>query len=186
MALTVSNLVMGPATLYTGAFGATEPADSAVNTTPAASAWTDVGGTNGGLKLSIMQTYTELAVDQIVDSPGRRLTKRELKVTTTMAEPTLANLSLTLNGGTSATGANYANYDPNYATSATQPTYVALLMDGYAPNSFRRRAIVRKALSTANVDTEYDQAKQTFFTVEWTTHYVTASIAPFHLVDQTS
>lgn len=187
MATTVSNLVLGPATLYTGAFGATEPLDSAVNTTPAVSAWTPVGGTTSGLTLTVNQTYTELEVDQVVDSVGRRLTKRELDITTEMAEPTLNNLSLALNGGTQASGAGYATYDPLTASSATQPTYVALLMDGWAPGgAFNRRAILRKCLSTAKLAFLYAKDKQNVFAVTWNAHYVSQSITPFHIVDQTS
>jgi hypothetical protein len=135
MAVLATNLVQGPATLYSGAFGAAEPLDTAVNTTPAASSWTDVGGTQDGVKLTIDQSYTELEVDQVVDRVGSRLTKRDFTVETSMAEPTLANLSLSLNGGTSASGAGYASFEPSFASSATQPTYKALLFDGWAPGA---------------------------------------------------
>ena len=47
MSVTATNLCLGPGTLYTGAFGAAEPADADVNTTPEVSAWTDLGGTPG-------------------------------------------------------------------------------------------------------------------------------------------
>jgi hypothetical protein len=186
MSVTTTNLIMGPATLYSGAFGATEPADAAVNATPAVSAWTDTGGTNGGVKLTVDQKYTELTVDQIVDRVGSRLTNREFTVETDLAEATLTNLSLALNGGTAATGSGFASFEPNYASSASQPTYVAVLLDGYAPSSLRRRVIVRKALSTAKVESSYTKDKQTFIPVTFTGHYVSSSIAPIHVVDQTS
>lgn len=191
MAVTVTNLIMGPGTVYNGAFGAVEPPDFNVNLTPPSSSWSDIGGTLNGITLSIDQSYTELMVDQLVDSIGRRLTKREFLVTTQMAEPTVANLSLALNGSTQTSGATsaagtYATVEPLFATSATQPTYIALLIDGYAPNSLRRRVIFRRMLSTAKVDTAMDKAKQTVFTVSWNGHYVSAAIAPFHLVDQIS
>lgn len=191
MTVTTTNLVLGPATLYTGLFGAVEPLDASVNSAPAASAWTDIGGTMGGLTVSIDQTYTELQVDQIVDSVGRRLTKREFSVATQMAEPTLNNLSAALNGSTATSGATqnggtYSTLEPLFATSATQPTYIALLIDGFSPNSLRRRSIVRKALSTAKVDAVNAKDKQTAFTVTWNGHFVSPSIAPIHVVDQTS
>ncbi|MEU6365770.1 hypothetical protein ABZ876_08435 [Streptomyces sp. NPDC046931] len=188
MAVTATNLVQGPATLYSGAFGATEPADAAVNTAPPASSWTDVGGTDGGVKLTIDQSYVELEVDQIVDRVGSRLTKRNFTVETSMAEPTLANLSLALNGGTSASAAGYASFEPSFASSATQPTYKALLFDGWAPGTsgFIRRVIVRKALSTDAVDLDYTKDKKTMYGVKFSGHYVSASIAPIHIVDQTS
>lgn len=191
MSVTVSNLIMGPGTIYQGLFGATEPPDFNVNLTPPTSSWTDMGGTLNGITLSVDQSYTELMVDQLVDSIGRRLTKREFLVTTQIAEPTLNNLSVSLNGSTSSSGATsaagtYQTLEPLYATSATQPTYIALLIDGYAPNSLRRRAIFRRMLSTAKVDTAMDKAKQTVFTVTFNGHYVSSAIAPIHIVDQTS
>lgn len=191
MSVTVSNLILGPGTVYTGAFGATEPFDYNVNLAPPTSSWTDIGGTLNGVTLSVDQQYTELMVDQLVDSIGRRLTKREFLVVTQMAEPTLNNLSIALNGSTSATGATsaggtYQTLEPLYATSATQPTYIAMTIDGYAPSSLRRRAIFRRMLSTAKVDTSMDKAKQTVFTVTFNGHYVSSVIAPIHLVDQIS
>lgn len=186
MAITATNLILGPGTLYTGVFGAVEPADAAVNTTPAASAWTDMGATDGGVKLTIDQKFTELTVDQVVDSLGRRLTQREIMVDTNLAEPTLANLSTAMNGGTSATGSGYATLDPLNVTSATQPTYIAVLLDGYAPAGFRRRVIIRKALNTSSIQSAYAKDKETYIPVTFNGHYVSSSITPFHVVDQTS
>jgi len=189
VAVTVSNLILGPGTLYTGLFGALEPTDATVNVAPATSSWTDVGGTLNGIALAIDQQYTELLVDQLVDSIGRRLTKREFTISTQMAEPTLNNLSLSLNGSTQTSGSitsggTYNTLEPLFATSATQPTYIAMLVDGYAPNSFRRRVIFRRMLSTAAVGTDMDKAKQTVFTVTFNGHYVSSAIAPMHVVDQ--
>ncbi len=61
MGVTASNLILGPARLYIGAFGGAEPADSAVTpngvTTPPSSAvWTDVGGTDGGVTYGVEGT----------------------------------------------------------------------------------------------------------------------------------
>jgi len=186
MSVTTTNLIMGPGTLYTGLFGATEPLDSAVNTTPQASAWTDLGGTDGGVTLSVDQKFTELMVDQIVDSVGRRLTQREVTFDTSLAEATLVNLQTAMNGGTTATGSGYATLDPLNVTSATQPTYIAAMMDGFAPTSFRRRVIIRKALNVSKLQSSYAKDKQTFIPVTFNGHYVSAAIPVFHIVDQTA
>jgi hypothetical protein len=187
MVATTSNLVMGPATLYIGAFGATEPADSAVNAAPAASAWTDVGATQGGVDITIKQDYKDLDVDQIVDVPGARLTSRKVIVATSLAEPTVNNLLYALNDGTAGSGTGYNKYDPAFASSATQPTFRALIIDGWAPGGvYTRRLIVRKALSTVDVKMSYQKDKETVFSVSWDAYYVSSSIAPFHVVDQTS
>lgn len=188
MAVTSTNLIQGPATIYQGLFGAAEPADTAVNSTPQASAWADCGGTQDGVTLSIDQTYGELDVDQIVDRVGSRLTKRDFSVKTSLAEPTLNNLTLVTNGGTTASGAGYASWEPSFASSATQPNYKAILFDGWAPGAspFTRRVIVRKVLSTDAVEMGYTKDKQTIFAVTWTGHYVSSAVAPVHIVDQTS
>jgi hypothetical protein len=107
-------------------------------------------------------------------------------VDTNLAEPTLANLSTSMNGGTSATGAGFASLDPLNVTSATQPTYIAVMLDGYAPAGFRRRVIIRKALNTSSIQSAYAKDKETYIPVTFNGHYVSASITPFHIVDQTS
>lgn len=184
--ITVTNLAQGPGDLYQGAFGATEPADAAVNASPAASAWTGLGGTNGGIKLTISQTYDELEVDQIVDIVGRRKTKRELDIATDLAEVTLNNLQLALNETAPTTGSGWAYLEPTIDNSATQPNYFALIFDAYAPNGFRRRVIGRRMLSTNNLAETVSKTDQTVFSVTFSAHFVSSSIKPFKVVDQTS
>jgi hypothetical protein len=186
MSVTTTNLIQGPATLYSGAFGATEPADTAINTTPAASAWTDLGGTQDGVKLGVDQTYGELEVDQITLRVGSRLTKQDFTIETSLAEATLENLSLTLNGGTAASGAGFKSFDPNVTSSATQPNYFAVIMDGYAPNQLRRRVIGRRMLNTDSAELAYTKDKQTLIPAKFAGHYVSGSVTPFHIVDQTA
>lgn len=191
MAVTATNLTMGPGTLYRGEFGAAEPTDTEVAAPPGVD-WADVGGTFDGVTLSVTQEYTELEVDQIVDVPGRRLTKREFMLETNLAEPTLANLEFVLNGGEvtdTAAGASapgISAYDPSEGTSATQPTYSALIFDGFAPNSFPRRVILRKCLSVESTEFAYKKDEQTVFSAQFAAHYVSGAIKPFRIVDQTA
>lgn len=190
MAVNALNLLAGPGVLYSGAFGATEPADSAVNTSPSASTWVDVGGTEDGLTLNIGQEYFELNVDQVVDIPGRRLSKRDFRIETNLAEGTLDNLSLALNGGTVTSSASYRTYDPASDNSATQPTYKALLFDGWAPGAsaggWNRRVIARKTLSIEGTEPKYEKEGQTVFKVVMGAHWVSSSIRPFRIIDQTA
>lgn len=186
MAVTTTSLIQGPGTLYSGAYGATEPLDTAVNTTPQASAWTDLGGTQDGVKLSVDQTYSELEVDQITLRVGSRLTKQDFTIETSLAEATLENLALTLNGGTTASGAGWKSFDPNVTSSATQPNYFAVILDGYAPNQFRRRIIGRRMLNTDSVEVAYTKDKQTLIPAKFAGHYVSSVINPFHIIDQTA
>jgi hypothetical protein len=186
MSVTTTNLIQGPATLYKGDYQATEPADSAINTTPAASAWTDLGGTQDGVKLSVDQTYSELEVDQITLRVGSRLTKQDFTIETSLAEATLENLAITLNGGTTASGSGWKSFDPNVSSSATQPNYFAIILDGYAPEQLRRRIIGRRMLNTDSVEVAYTKDKQTLIPAKFAGHYVSDVITPFHIVDETS
>lgn len=185
MAVTASNLTLGPGTLFHGAEGATEPAETAVATAPDSGTWTDVGGTNDGVTLAIEQEYTELTVDQIVDRVGSRLTARTMTLATNLAEPTLENLSLIVNGGgTVSTGAGYKAFEPANDTSATQPTYCKLIFDGIAPGGGARRVVGRRMLSTESVEFAYSKDTQTVFSVTFTGHFVDGSTPPFQIVDE--
>lgn len=189
MAVSVSNLTMGPATLYSGVVGAVEPADASINTAPAASAWTDLGGTMDGIQLTVAKTYKELEVDQVVDIPGRRVTKRETSIKTNLAEPTLQNLAVALNESAPVTGAAFDYLEPDNTSSAVNPNYSAFLLDGIAPGgngAFRRRVVVRRGLSVEDVQAAYKKDGQTVIPVTISAHYVSPSIKPYRVVDQKS
>lgn len=182
--VTTTNLIQGPGDLYVGDFGAAEPLDGVVNIAPAASAWDGVGGTLGGVEWVVNRTFAELEVDQLVDLVESRLTKRGLAVKTQLAEPTLANLKLALNGGTLTSGSGFEAFEPDDSTSATQPNYRAIILDGYAPNSKRRRFIIRRVLATEDVGIKYGKTDQGVWTVTFLMHYVSSSIRPFRIIDE--
>lgn len=177
MATTTANLVQGPATLYFGAFGAAEPVDAVA---APSSAWTDAGATKDGVNITIEQEYTELEVDQLADIAGQRLTKRTITVETNLAENTLANLKLALNGGTTTA----TSYTPSSGVlNGAEPTYSALIIDGVAPNGKARRIVVRKVLSTDNVEFSYSKSDQAVYSVTFTAHYVSGTVDPFKITD---
>ena len=191
MAVTSANLVAGPANVYYGSFGATEPAASAVSSAPSSAVWTDQGGTSDGVKINIDLNYFELEVDQVVDRVGSRLEKREVTIETNLAEATLTNLKQAINGGTITASAAYQTFDPLNDNSASQPSYYALIVDGWAPlgtgaasASARRRFIARKVLNTDAVGMEYKKDGQTFIPVKLTCHYVSSTTGPFAIHDQ--
>lgn len=181
MPVVATNLTQGPGTLYTAPFGTVEPADADVANDPG-TGWGDVGGTRDGVNISMNLEYSELEVDQIVDVPARRLIKRDMALETNLAEPTLDNLTIALNSGVVSSGSGFKSYEPTSDTSATQPTYRALLMDGFQGEK-RRRIIVRRALSTENVEFAYKKDDQTVFSVTFSAHYVSSTIKPFKVVD---
>jgi uncharacterized protein YejL (UPF0352 family) len=185
MAVNAANLVMGPCRLYVAAFGSTEPADSAVTpngpTNPPGAPWTDVGGTDGGVTFEADSTYTGLQVDQITMEVGARLTESKISVTTKLSEMTLGNLQTALNNiGITSSG-----------TTSTQPSYSALIIDGWAPMLTTgapalRRVIVRKVLSQVKATLAYDKKTQQAYDVTWQAYFVSSSINPVHVVDQTA
>lgn len=179
MPVTGSNLIQGPATLYTAVFGATEPAT--VSTVPAV-AWTDAGGTKDGVELGINDEYAVLDVDQIIYEVGRRRTKRVVTVKTNLAEATLANLAIAI--ANTAPVTNVMEGDDGLAAFA--PAYGAVLLDGIAPGGFKRRIVVRKTLPTDSVGVAYKKDGQTLIPVTFTAHWVSASIKPFRVEDATS
>lgn len=189
MAVVASNLVSGPATIYTGNFGAVEPTDAQVNTTPSATAWRDLGGTSDGARIVINQEFMTLGVDQVIDVVERRRTGRDIQVATNLAEVTLENIAWVLNGGTVATASGYKTYDPDMADSSTQPNYFAIIFDGWGPmvsnQARRRRIVVRKCLNVESVEIAYTKGDQTLIPATLGVHYVSESIRPFRIIDQT-
>jgi hypothetical protein len=196
LAVNAGNLIMGPARMYVAAFGSTEPTDASVTpngtTTPPSAPWVDAGGTSGGVTYEVDNTYTDLEVDQITMPVGARLTAMKFTVTTKMSELTLTNLNTALNSvATIATNSGYTTYDINVGSSATQPTYAALILDGWAPTLASgapalRRVIVRKVLSQAKAALAWDKKTQQALDVTFQAYYVSSSIVPVHMVDQTA
>jgi len=188
MPVVPSNLLQGPGTLYLGLFGATEPLDTALNTAPA-TGWTDAGGTQDGLTLEIDQTWAQLDVDQVVDIPEARLTKRFMTLQTNLAEATLENLarSINLDPATAVvTGTGVKSLEPASDVTSTQPKYLAGIFDGFAPGGFRRRIIARKMLNMEKSGLAYKKDGQTLIPVTFTCFYVSASIKPWRMIDGTA
>lgn len=186
MGATVTNLLMGPCDVFLGAFGATEP--TLGTWTAPGVAWTDAGGTLGGVKLGIAPKYAALEVDQIPMDVGQRKIGEVITIETMLAEATLENVKALMNGGTIATGTGYKSYEPLAAIDAFQPTYSAILLRGYAPgsSSYLRHIIGRKVLNTDGFEFEQAKDKQAGFKVKWTLNYVSSSVAPWTAVDQTA
>lgn len=187
----VNNVIMGPASVYIGALGVITPppADSAVNSTPAASAWSDMGGTDGGVTFTVTPKFTTLQLDQVVDTIDDRMTSRSIQVALTCGEALLANLAAALNTTTGPTGANYATIEPNFGTFASQTQKASLLVDGFAPASVpnaRRRLYLARVQQTGKVDVVAAKDKQVGFSITFTAYYVSGTTAPFHLTDQTA
>jgi hypothetical protein len=92
---------------------------------------------------------------------------------------------------TTATVGSVSTLDPITANSATQPTYTALILDGWAPTlstgaAARRRIILRKCITASKLAVGYEKAKPVVYNCTWSAYYISASIGLFHIVDQIS
>lgn len=181
MAVTTTNLIAGPANIYYGVVGATEPTDAI--TAPASATWTSLGGTKDGVNLTVQQKFVNLDVDQIIDLVEQRQTDRGFLVETHAAELTLENLKLGLNGGTVSTAGQTKTFDPGQIVPGSVPNYAALIIDGLAPNGKARRIIVRKALATKDVQFAYKSGAQSVYTLSFEAHYVSGTTSPFIIMD---
>lgn len=186
MSVSTTNLIQGPATLYTGLVGATEPIDTALNTAPA-TGWTDMGGTTGGVTLTVGTTLTMLDVDQILDPVGDVITARSIQLATSLAEATLLNLARSMNladaavvAGTTPVG---LTLEPVGDVTSFTPVYRAFILDGIAPGGFRRRVIIRKAIQTAASALPHSPTAQTVIPVTFRATYVSSSIKQVRWVD---
>lgn len=192
--ITGTNAVMGPADWYIGAYQATEPDPSTVNSTPQASAWSPMGGTDQGTTINFNQTIAQLMMDQTAYTVGSQVSKIDATAVTQLAEPTLLNLQYALNGGAIATGAgggvNYATFDPPADSAVFRPTYMALICHGWAPSSAagvtkRRMFIFRRVLSISTaIGIPYAKDKQTIYPVTFGLHFVSQAVKPWRIIDE--
>lgn len=191
MSPTVSNLLVGPGEAYSAAFGALEPADTAVVTALDSGVYTTLGGTDGGLKLNVSRDYMKLSIDQVVETPGRRLTALEVTLETNLAEVTIENWQLSLADAASAITASGTGGTLNKAMDIAglepglEPTYKCIVFRGRAPKGKVRQVFIRKALSVdGDVEQEYQKDGQTFIPVTFASHYVSPSIKAVHVQEE--
>lgn len=176
MAVTTTNLTAGAGTVYAGAFGATEPTGAA-----APSAHTDVGATTDGVTVSVSTDFLELEVDQLIETPERRVTKREVTLATNLAETTLENLAVVLNEAkpAAATGTGASSVQSLELAgdlTAYKPNYSSIIFDGPGPGNSVNRVIGRKLLSTEGTEFAYQKDSERVYSATWTAHYVSSAI----------
>jgi len=187
-----NNVVSGAGKLYVAVLGAVEPTDASMSpyTPPDSTVWTDVGDTTGGIVWEDDLPSTDLTVDQRLRPIGARYTSGTwaTTITVTMAEATLANFALALNGlVTSTTGTGWSKQEPIVGGLPPVPTYIAVMTDGSAPGGFKRRLIGRKALSKPKVQKTFAQdGKISGVQATWSLFEVSDSIPAWANIDQTA
>lgn len=182
MAVTSRNIFAGPVDVHVAVFGAAEVADA---TEPLGAEWRDVGGTSGGVRMIINQTFADLEVDQVPEAVGSFPTGRDVRIATTMAESTLENWATAVNelAESVVTTAGTDSFEPSNLSTDSEPNYVAVCLTGAGPSGKRRRFYLRRALSVESVESDRTKTAQTGIPVTWRGHYVSPSIAPYRKLD---
>lgn len=183
MTVTISKLITGPAWMWRKLY--TDPAAEPTSplATPAAG-WVDCGGTVDGINLTIAQSFEQITADQIVDVLMSVPNERTFNVETNLLEPTLENFKFANNGGSITTGAGWQAYEPIVDLVTDDVLYSAVIIRGRGSNTGRLRdIIVRRTLVTDDVEFSYQKAAAQVLATTLTAHYVSASVAPFRIVD---
>lgn len=177
MAVQTENLLMGPVDVFHGVFGVTEPVDA--EAAPGVGL-TDIGGTDGGVTLTLGQTYTPMTVDQVAMAVDARLTDETITVSTNMAEATLDNLRRARN--VAADAATEFEFGGELITNSS-PLFSAIVLRGLAPEGGPRLVVVRRTLSTESIGVPFLKDGKTVFPVTWTAYFVSSSVRAVRVDD---
>lgn len=175
--VTVTNLLQGPAVLYVGEPDDLEP--QYTDTPIAPLVWRDLGGTDGGARMVTGQTYSNMVVDQIALPVGSRLVSQEVTVATSLAEATLENLALALNQEAPVGG----EIELDSEISNAEPLYRKFLIVGQKPGGGPRLIVIRRCLSTANVEMAWTKDNKTMIPVTFFGYYVDEATKALRISD---
>jgi hypothetical protein len=176
MAVTTTNLLMGPVEVWSAPFGTAEPANAVA---APATGWVDLGGTSDGVTLTIGQTYTPMNVDQVAMAVGSRKTDQTITVATNLAEATLNSLRAALN----QVGETGTELELDAEVVNNDPAYQAIMLRGSGPSGDPRMVILRRTLSTEGVGIPFAKDAMTVVPITWTAYYVSSSISALLISD---
>jgi hypothetical protein len=170
MAVNVSNIVVGEATLKLG--------DSANATTISAmDGFADLGATQNGVEISWEPDMVDIEIDQFGDAARIVQSKVKVMVKTTLAEATLNNLALAWNYDQNTGGAAIVNNNDGANTQTFKfgaqtvfPYEKALVITGTAPNSAAgaiktRKFYTKRAISMEASNVTMKRAEASVFAV---------------------
>lgn len=169
MAVNVSNIVVGEATIKVG--------DSANATSIVAmDAFSDIGATQNGVEISWEPDMVDIEIDQFGDAARVIQSKVKVMVKTTLAEATLNNLALAWNYDSVGTtdvvvnndGANTKSF--LFGAQTVFPYEKSLVITGTAPNSAAggvktRKFYTKRAISMEASNISMKRAEASVFAV---------------------
>lgn len=169
MAVNVSNIVVGEATIKVG--------DSANATTIAAmDNFSDIGATQNGVEISWEPDMVDIEIDQYGDAARIVQSKVKVMVKTTLAEATLNNLALSWNYDSVGTTDVVTNNDGAntktflFGGQSVFPYEKALVITGVAPGSDAsttktRKFYTKRAISMESTQLTMKRAEASVFAV---------------------
>jgi len=192
MAVTVSNILVGEATVKTGASNTTM-------TLTDFNALTDVGATTGGVEISWEPDMVDIEIDQYGDAARVIQSKVKVMVKTTLAEGTLNNLATVWNYDNATGGADVKTNQDGASTKtfmfgsqSVYPFEYALQIVGNAPGSTAsvtktRKFNAKRAVSFATSMIAMKREEATLFEVSFRILPVTDDIGYEYgkIIDQT-
>jgi len=193
MAVNVSNIVVGEATLKLG--------DSANATTIGAmDAFSDLGATQNGVEISWEPDMVDIEIDQYGDAARIVQSKVKVMVKTTMAEATLNNLAIAWNGDQNTGGDTIINNNDGantrtfkFGAQSVFPYEKGLVVAGTAPGSAAgavktRKFYTKRAISMEASNITMKRAEASVFAVGFRILPKTEDVGYEYgkIVDQTS
>ncbi|MHB0874569.1 MAG: Ig-like domain-containing domain [Anaerolineae bacterium] len=145
-----TKVIEGAAEVLVGAYGAAQ------------GACTSIGSTEGGVMLTVGTEMHDIEVDQSKVPIDSKLSKRTAKVTTQMAESTLANLALAMALPTTAVAGEVLS------VGLQEPESKTIFIIGPGPDSKTRTIHIFKAKVTGSPEMAYKKEGKTVIPVEVT------------------
>lgn len=170
MAVNVSNIIVGEATLKMGT-------NANATTIAAMNNFADIGATQNGLEISWEPDMVDIEIDQFGDAAKVIQSKVKVMVKTTLAEGTLNNLATAWNYDSTTGGSDIlANNDGAntktflFGAQGVIPFEKALVVTGTAPGSTASSTLTRtfytkRAISMESSTIAMKRAEATMFTV---------------------
>lgn len=143
-------VIVGPAEVKIGAYGASE------------GACTSIGATDGGVSLTVEQEYLDIEVDQAMGEIENKLTKRRVRFSTNMAQVTLANLALAMGLPTTAVSGSVLS------VGVQLPENKTVWLIGPGPDGTVHKYHIFKARVMGNPEMAYRKDEKTVIPLEIT------------------
>lgn len=165
--ITTENIIIGPARLLAGEYGC-EDLDLV-----------DLGGTTGGVTVSMSRTFYDVEADQAIGILKRQETGRTMKVSTTLLEATLSNLALAWGYGADAVTVDEVSGKTTFNIgNVTEIPYKRLRFIGPGPEGQERTYDVHKVASVGDGSHDLRKESETGIPVEFEVLYDASQTGP--------